>query len=74
MSYPFRLKRIDDLIEADFREVQLLLRVKYEKTYTIDYLRKVCKGHRNNVLIRDVALHYITHINEALEKIGKGVG
>ena len=69
MSYPFRLRYIHDLVEADFREIQSLLVVKHEKTYTIDYIRKVCKDKRKNVLIRRTALHYITCINEALEKM-----
>lgn len=71
MSYPFRLQHIQDLVAADFREIRSLIKANHQKQYTLDYIRKVCKGKRNNQLILRIAQQYIQYMNEALERIGK---
>jgi len=56
-----------DLVESDFRKIQKLLIEKQGKEYTLDYIRKVCKGKRNNQSIKNLATKY-SHLLEALEK------
>ncbi|MEM0942087.1 MAG: hypothetical protein AAF600_20310 [Bacteroidota bacterium] len=73
MTNPFRLQHIHDLVEADFREIRFLLKANHQKIYTLDYIRKVCKGERNNEQIHSIALNYIQYINEALERMGKWI-
>ncbi|MEM6736838.1 MAG: hypothetical protein AAF620_12310 [Bacteroidota bacterium] len=73
MPYPFRLQHIHDLVEADFREIRSLLKANHQKAYTLDYIRKVCRGKRNNELIHSIALHYIQYMNKALERMSKWI-
>lgn len=60
-----------DLVESDFRKIQQLLSEKYGSEYTIDYIRKVCKGHRNNADIKNMATKYSKLINKMKSKIDK---
>lgn len=60
-----------DLAESDFRKIQELLLQKYGTTYTPDYIRKVCKGKRNNHDIMKMALRYAKVIHEMKSKIDK---
>lgn len=58
-----------DLVESDFRKIRKLLSDKYKKTYTVDYIRKVCKGKRNNSIILEIADQYVALLNELEDKI-----
>ena len=60
-----------DLVESDFRKIQKLLLEKHGKAYTLDYIRKVCKGKRNNLAIRSIAEKYIQLLIELEKKIDK---
>ncbi len=53
-----------NLVEADFRKIQKLILEKHGKEYTLDYIRKVCKGKRNNVDIQGLAERYLTVLKE----------
>jgi len=59
-----RWQYIDELIESDFRKIQEILRIKYGKAFSLDYIRKVCKGKRHNKQIRNLARQYIKVLNE----------
>ena len=61
----------EDLVEADFKEIQKLIDKKYRKEYTLSYIRKVCKGKRNNVIIIDMAEKSILLLKEMKIKIDK---
>ncbi len=52
------------LVESDFRRIQRLLLKKQGKEYTLDYIRKVCKGKRNNIQIKTVAEQYLLVLKE----------
>lgn len=58
-----------DLVESDFRNIQKLLFQKHGTEYTLDYIRKVCKGHRNNEDIKEMATNYSKLIIEMKLKI-----
>ncbi len=58
-----------DLVEADFRKIQKLLVKKHRREYTLDYIRKVCKGKRNNDFIYELAEKYVEILNEMEKKI-----
>ena len=60
-----------DLVESDFRKIQKLLIEKHGKEYTLDYIRKVCKGNRNNQLILSIAKRYCQLLLELEKKIDK---
>ena len=60
-----------DLVASDFRKIQQLLLKKNGNEYTLDYIRKVCKGHRNNADIKDMATKYSKLIIEMKSKIDK---
>lgn len=60
-----------DLVESDFRKIKQLLHQKYGTEYTLDYIRKVCKGHRNNADIKSMATKYSKLMNEMKSKIDK---
>lgn len=60
-----------DLVESDFRKIQKLLLQKYGTEYTLDYIRKVCKGHRNNTDIKNMATKYSKLLTELKSKIDK---
>ncbi|WP_436515209.1 hypothetical protein [Ekhidna sp. To15] len=60
-----------DLVESDFRKIQELLDQKYGTEYTLDYIRKVCKGHRNNADIKNMAIKYSKLLNKMKSKIDK---
>ena len=60
-----------DLVEADFRKIQKLLLEKYGKEYTLGYIRKVCKGHRNNIEIKKMAAQYLNILKEMERRINK---
>lgn len=53
-----------DLVEADFRKIQRLILEKHGKEFTLDYIRKVCKGKRNNIDIKDLAEQYLKVLKE----------
>lgn len=59
------------LVESDFRKIQQLLRQKCGTEYTLDYIRKVCKGQRNNKDIKIMATKYSKLMNEMKSKIDK---
>ena len=59
-----RLVNTHDLVESDFRKIQKLLMEKNGKEYTLDYIRKVCKGKRNNDAIKDMAQQYVLLVEE----------
>jgi hypothetical protein len=50
------MSKLQTLVEADFREIQKLLRPT--KEYTVEYIRKVCKGKRSNAAITEMAEKY----------------
>ena len=58
-----------ELAESDFRKIQKLLSDKYEKNYSLDYIRKVCKGKRNNDTIKEMAEKYTLLIQEMEHRI-----
>lgn len=58
-----------DLVESDFRNIQNLLFQKYGTEYSLDYIRKVCKGHRNNPDIKEMSLQYAALLQEMKSKI-----
>ena len=60
---------IHDLNEADFREIQKLLIKKYQRAYTVGYVRKVCKALRNNTTIEAMAEEYLKVKQEMHKKI-----
>ncbi len=60
-----------DLVESDFRKIQKLLLQKHGTEYTLDYIRKVCKGHRNNADIKNMATKYSKLLTELKSKIDK---
>ncbi len=58
-----------DLVESDFRKIRNLLLKKYGTEYTLDYIRKVCKGHRNNSDIKEMSIQYARLLQEMKSKI-----
>lgn len=60
-----------DLVESDFRKIRKLLKKKYRSDYSLDYIRKVCKGKRNNTIIQQMAEQYVQLLNELERKIEK---
>ncbi len=44
-----------ELVESDFRKIQKLLLQKFGDEYTLDYIRKACKGKRNKPDIKNMA-------------------
>lgn len=60
-----------DLVESDFRRIQHLLEEKSGLKYTLDYIRKVCKGKRNNAAIKSMACRYAELILDMKSKIDK---
>lgn len=48
-----------ELVEADFKQIRKLIIDKYDREYTTEYIRKVCKGDRSNSMITAMALDYI---------------
>lgn len=60
-----------DLVESDFRKIRKLLKEKYLSDYSLDYIRKVCKGKRNNTIIQQMAEQYVRLLNELERKIEK---
>ncbi len=57
------------LTESDFRKIQRLISKKFGTKYSLDYIRKVCNGKRNNKSILDMASQYIQIIQEMESKI-----
>ena len=53
---------IDELVEAHFRQIQKILRENYHVDYSIDYIRKVCKGKRNNFDIYRISRKYLNFL------------
>lgn len=68
---PKTLENTHDLVQADFREIQNLLTERYEKEFTVEYIRKVCKGKRTNSEILSMALKYVELLNEQKSKMKK---
>lgn len=64
-------ENIHELVESDFREIQKILLKKIGKEYTVGYIRKVCKGHRNNTNIIAMAEDYLEVIREMKLKIDR---
>jgi len=62
MSKP--LVNTTQLVEADFREIKNLVHKKYAKTYSVGYIRKVCKHKRINANIKSLAEDYILLVEE----------
>ncbi len=60
-----------DLVASDFRKIKQLLLQKNGTAFTLDYIRKVCKGKRNNADIKDMATKYSKLIKEMKAKIDK---
>lgn len=58
-----------DLVASDFRKIQQLLFRKHGNEYSLDYIRKVCKGHRNNTDIKTMATKYSKLLTEMKSKI-----
>ncbi|MEO9870262.1 hypothetical protein [Ekhidna sp.] len=58
-----------ELVESDFRKIQKLLMKKFGTEYTLDYIRKVCKGKRNNPDIKKMAEEYSKLLHEMTTKI-----
>ena len=69
---PKPLLKTHELVESDFRKIQELLHEKYGQKFTLDYIRKVCKGKRNNDAIVRIAEQYMDLLEE-LEKKIKGL-
>ena len=63
------VEKPEELVEADFKEIQKLIETKYGKEYTLSYIRKVCKGNRNNHSIIEIAEKYILLLKELEIKI-----
>ena len=57
------------LAESDFRKIQKLISDKHGKKYTLDYIRKVCNGKRNNQMIQTMANLYLQIMREMEFKI-----
>lgn len=58
-----------ELVASDFREIQKLLLQKYGHEYSLDYIRKVCKGKRNNRDIKKMAIQYTVVVMEMKQKL-----
>lgn len=72
MSHTNMAKRrltTDQLVEADFRQIQKLMVKKHGKEFTLDYIRKVCKGKRTNDNILNMAKKYQQLSTEMKSKI-----
>ena len=63
------VEKPEELVEADFKELQKLIERKHGKEYTLSYIRKVCKGSRNNDHIIEIAEKYILLLKELEIKI-----
>ncbi len=66
---PKPLLNTHDLVESDFRKIQKLLNEKYNQKFTLDYIRKVCKGKRSNENIAKIAAQYMDLLIELEKKI-----
>lgn len=65
---------VTELVQADFRKLQQLIADKTGKAYTLDYIRKVCKGKRNNPVIKEMAEQYtriVWEMNNKLNNLSK---
>ena len=58
-----------DLSESDFRKIANLLKKRHGLEFTLDYIRKVCKGKRKNDQIMELAERYVILLNELEERI-----
>ena len=58
-----------DLSESDFRKISNLLKKRHGLEFTLDYIRKVCKGKRKNDQIMELAERYVILLNELEERI-----
>ena len=63
------VEKPEELVEADFKEIQKLIERKHGKEYTLSYIRKVCKGKRNSNIIIEMAEKYILILRELEIKI-----
>lgn len=60
-----------DLVESDFKQIRELIIKKFNKEYTLDYIRKVCKGKRSNAIIKNMAEGYLKLKGEEIAKLEK---
>lgn len=65
------LENTHDLVQSDFRTIQKLVQAKNGKLYSVDYIRKVCKGNRKNDVIREMAEQYLIVLKELKLKVEK---
>lgn len=56
---PKSLENTHDLVNADFKELQKLILEKHKQSYSVEYIRKVCKEKRNNTMIMAIAKDYL---------------
>ena len=68
---PKRLINTHDLVESDFRKIAKLLKKRHRLEFTPDYIRKVCKGKRNNKVIMDLAEQYALILDEMEHRINQ---
>jgi hypothetical protein len=64
-------KKVNDLKEADFREIKNILEESKKGTFTTEYIRKVCKGHRHNDLILETAENYTDMLADLKAKLSQ---
>lgn len=50
--------QLSELTQRDFREIQLIAKKSNGSSFHLDYIRKVCKGKRSNLLIEKTAKAY----------------
>ncbi|MEL6560416.1 MAG: hypothetical protein AAFQ94_19660 [Bacteroidota bacterium] len=50
--------KLSELTQRDFREIQLIAKKRNGETFHLDYIRKVCKGKRSNLVIEKAAKAY----------------
>ncbi len=50
--------QLSELTQRDFREIQLIAKKNDGSAFHLDYIRKVCKGKRRNLVIEKAAKAY----------------
>lgn len=68
--------QLSELTQRDFREIQLIAKKSNGESFHLDYIRKVCKGKRSNLVIEKAAKAYYeklmafraSFINDGIEK------
>jgi len=55
----FKKYQLSELKQKDFKQIQLMVTKPDGQLYHIDYIRKVCKGKRSNLLIGNAAILYL---------------